>query len=148
MKNNFPHMLGAGVRLGIDPTHFLLVVKLFALALVLGNPVVGFSQSTPLEKVSQDTKSLSATEHQDSPSIEEMLKRRGIEGRINIKSITVCACLNARLPAGWRFSDYVSITTKSREENGYQNMPPVYQKAYDTVILTKEICVNKSNKKG
>ena len=33
-----------------------------------------------------------------------------------------CSCILESLPIGWDFSDYVAITTKTKDENGFKEM--------------------------
>ena len=52
-----------------------------------------------------------------------------------------CKCVSANLPMSFTFSDYVSIVTQSKEQNGYAQLTSDVQKAYDAVPAVREKCV-------
>jgi hypothetical protein len=56
-----------------------------------------------------------------------------------------CACILEHLPIAWSFSDYVAITTKSKEENQYGKMDKDYQEAYEKVTPIRDKCVYEIN---
>lgn len=58
-----------------------------------------------------------------------------------------CSCISKDLPSAWSFSDYVAITTKSKEENQYNNLDAQRRKAYDIVSSVRDKCVRAINKK-
>ncbi len=58
-----------------------------------------------------------------------------------------CGCIGKELPSAWSFSDYVAITTKSKEENQYNKLDEQYRKAYDMVFTVRDKCVRAINKK-
>ncbi|MDN8618924.1 hypothetical protein [Variovorax ginsengisoli] len=55
-----------------------------------------------------------------------------------------CTCLMKSLPVAWSFPDYIFITTRSKEENGYADMPPDMKQAYDMVAPIRNRCVNQA----
>ena len=58
-----------------------------------------------------------------------------------------CSCIIKDLPSAWSFSDYVAITTKTKEENQYNKLDEQLRKAYDKVIPIRDKCVSAINKK-
>ena len=58
-----------------------------------------------------------------------------------------CECVMKELPVAWDFDAYIAITTKTKKENGYENMSKEYKDAYDKVEGIRNSCVNKVNKK-
>lgn len=56
-----------------------------------------------------------------------------------------CACVLNELPVAWNFSDYVAITTRGKEENGYTKMSAELRSAYDKVEPIRDKCVNAIN---
>lgn len=58
-----------------------------------------------------------------------------------------CSCISKDLPSAWSFSEYVAITTKSKEENQYKKLDEQHRKAYDKVSSVRDKCVGAINKK-
>ncbi len=58
-----------------------------------------------------------------------------------------CSCISKDIPSAWSFSDYVAITTKSKEENQYNKLDAEHRKAYDMVFSVRDKCVRAINKK-
>jgi hypothetical protein len=58
-----------------------------------------------------------------------------------------CSCISKDIPSAWSFSDYVAITTKSKEENQYNKLDAQHRKAYDIVFSVRDKCVSAINKK-
>ena len=58
-----------------------------------------------------------------------------------------CSCIIENTPSAWSFSDYVAITTKSKEENQYNKLDAELRKAYDKVFSVRDKCVRAINKK-
>jgi hypothetical protein len=54
---------------------------------------------------------------------------------------TFCGCISENLPMVFSFSDYITIVTKSKVENGYAQLNADSRKAYDTVPAVREKCV-------
>ncbi len=53
-----------------------------------------------------------------------------------------CTCILNELPIAWSFYDYIAITTRSKEENGYINMDTELRFAYDKVVPIRDKCVS------
>ena len=56
-----------------------------------------------------------------------------------------CSCILKELPVAFDFSNYIAITTKSKEENGYMKLDDEYKKAYDKVRPIRDKCVTELN---
>lgn len=54
-----------------------------------------------------------------------------------------CDCLTSNLPVAWSFNDYISITTRTKEENGYTKLDSEHRAAYDKVNPIRDECVKK-----
>jgi hypothetical protein len=52
-----------------------------------------------------------------------------------------CTCIDNKLAVAWSFADYVAITTRSKEENRYDQLDPKLQPAYDSVPAARDECV-------
>jgi hypothetical protein len=52
-----------------------------------------------------------------------------------------CKCLSSNLPMQISFTDYVSIVTQSKQQNGYDQLSDDVKKAYDMVPAVREKCV-------
>jgi hypothetical protein len=52
-----------------------------------------------------------------------------------------CSCLAKDMPVAFSFDEYVAITTKSKEQNGYAGLPADTRKAYDIVPGIRDKCV-------
>jgi len=53
-----------------------------------------------------------------------------------------CSCLAKDMPVAFSFDEYIAITTKSKEQNGYASLPADTRKAYDIVPSIRDRCVN------
>ena len=58
-----------------------------------------------------------------------------------VGSPPLCKCLDSKLAVAWSFSDYVSIVTRTKEENGYDRLEPDMRAAYDNVATARDACV-------
>jgi hypothetical protein len=45
------------------------------------------------------------------------------------------------MPVAFSFDEYVAITTKTKEQNGYASLPADTRKAYDVVPGVRDRCV-------
>lgn len=61
-----------------------------------------------------------------------------------VGNLAFCGCISDKLAVTWSFADYVAITTRSREENGYANLDPGMRAAYDNVPVARDACVTPS----
>jgi hypothetical protein len=52
-----------------------------------------------------------------------------------------CACISDKLAVAWSFADYVAITTRTKEENGYEILESDLKVAYDRVGPVRDECV-------
>lgn len=61
-----------------------------------------------------------------------------------VGNLAFCGCISDKISVAWSFADYVAITTRSRDENGYENLDPSMRVAYDNVPAVRDGCVTKS----
>jgi hypothetical protein len=52
-----------------------------------------------------------------------------------------CSCIGEKLPVAWSFSDYVAITTRTKDTNGYDKLENDLKIAYDKVGPIRNECV-------
>jgi hypothetical protein len=60
---------------------------------------------------------------------------------------TFCGCLGQNLPFTIGFLDFVAITTRTKEQNGYSKLSLDQTKAYDAVAGVRDQCVRLSTTK-
>ena len=53
----------------------------------------------------------------------------------------LCGCLTENLPVLWSFDDYIAITTRTKEQNGYGAMAKDRKAAYDKFAAVRDQCV-------
>ena len=58
----------------------------------------------------------------------------------------MCKCLSENLPYALSFSDYVAITTQTKEQNGYAKLDKQTKGVYDAVGPVREKCVRENVK--
>ena len=58
----------------------------------------------------------------------------------------MCKCLSDNLPYALSFSDYVAITTQTKEQNGYAKLDKQTKGAYDAVGPVRDKCVRENVK--
>jgi len=80
-------------------------------------------------------------------ALDVFVKERATDCAKAIGYAPFCNCLVKELPIAWSFADYVSITTRTKEENGYAKMTKEYQGAYDKVAPIRDRCVKAINAK-
>lgn len=56
-----------------------------------------------------------------------------------------CSCVTENRPATFSFADYIAITTRSRDENGYAKLDAGMKAAYDKVAVVRDSCVAGNN---
>jgi len=54
---------------------------------------------------------------------------------------TFCECLKSKLPVAITFSGYISITTRSKEENMYSILSKEDKQIYDRSVQVRDLCV-------
>lgn len=80
-------------------------------------------------------------------SLDVMIKKREADCRRAIGYAPFCGCVMEELPIAWSFSDYIAITTQTKEETGYAKLKPDMKAAYDKVGPVRDRCVAKINGK-
>jgi len=108
----------------------------------------GAAQSTKsLEQIENDEKLKRAIEpiNDAESKLHAMLRRREVDCARAIGFAPFCDCVMKDLPIAWNFSEYVMITTRSKDENGYTTMGKDLQRAYDNVAPIRDRCVKAIN---
>ena len=52
-----------------------------------------------------------------------------------------CKCINDNLPLDFSFDNYIAITTKTKEQNQYENLEDDIKEAYNNTIKVRDQCV-------
>lgn len=52
-----------------------------------------------------------------------------------------CQCIANNIPLEFTFDNYIAITTKTKEQNGYENLDDDIKVAYDNTIKVRDQCV-------
>jgi hypothetical protein len=91
----------------------------------------------------QDEKLRRATDVADDvqAKLEIFIRQREADCQKAIGHQPFCNCLMKGLPIAWSFSDYIAITTRSKEDNGYTKMKIETRLAYDKVGPIRNLCV-------
>jgi hypothetical protein len=127
-------------------------MKHFALAVVLALATVGaLAQDAPtlkqLETMEQREKKLDDMLKELKSNFESAMRRRASDCARAIGYAPFCSCILKDLPVAWTFSDYVAITTRTKEENGYEKLDAQGRAAYDKVAAIRDSCVRMINSK-
>lgn len=80
-------------------------------------------------------------------SMESMTRKRRTDCLKAIGWEPFWTCIMDALPVAWSFADYVAITTRSKEENGYEKLDVDHKAAYDRVAPVRNKCVRAINTK-
>ena len=88
-----------------------------------------------LEQQIQELKTLRAQQAVGKQKAEQCLKAVGRD--------KFCNCLGDNLPAAVSFEQYIHTMVTSKEELGYGAMLPEQKKMVDTILETRETCVEK-----
>jgi hypothetical protein len=100
-----------------------------------------------------DARSPEQLEHEEKPrraidvvddaqaKLDIFIRQRETDCQKAIGHQPFCNCLMKGLPIAWSFSDYIAITTRSKEDNGYSKMKIETRLAYDKVGPIRNLCV-------
>lgn len=117
-------------------------------ALVLGTSVWAQpKQSASLEELQkrQALEKAISTLNEMDVQLDRMIKGREAACQMSVGYPPFCTCILNDLPIAWTFSDYVAITTKSKEANGYSKLDLEMRQAYDKVSPIRDKCVRQIN---
>lgn len=118
-------------------------------ALTLMSAAAGALQSKSLDQLQREELLDNAivTLNEFDAKIDKVIKKRGVDCAKAVGIKPLCDCLMTDMPIAWSFNDYVAITTKAKEENGYSKMDKEYRAAYDMVAPIRDRCVRQINAK-
>ena len=88
-----------------------------------------------LEQQIQELKTLKSRQDVGKQKSDQCLKAVGRD--------KFCSCIGENLPAGVSFEQYIHTLVTSKEELGYNAMPPEQKKTVDATLETREKCVEK-----
>jgi hypothetical protein len=93
-----------------------------------------------LERIQRLDDAMRALDKVDT-ALNDMIAKRKMACIRAFGSTSFCSCLSENLPVAFTFDDYVAITTKSKDENGYSRLAADIRKAYDLVPPVRDRCV-------
>jgi hypothetical protein len=112
-------------------------------ALVLLSAATGVVSAQSLEEIQRREQAEAAVRKLDelTAQMDEMTRTRELDCLKAFGRKPFCHCINEKLPVVLSFSEYVSITTRSKEANGYEKLSPDLREAYDRVTSIRNHCV-------
>lgn len=118
-----------------------LIVVAMLLGLSLCSAAVAGGQS--LEKISQVERIDNAMDalNQLSATFDTMSRTRQTDCLKAFGNASFCSCIGDKLAVAWSFSDYIAITTRNKEINGYDKLESDLKVAYDKVAPIRDGCV-------
>lgn len=126
-------------------------MKLIRLSVLLAAiSSVSLAQDTrSLEEVQgqEQTEKLLDTLNKLEAQMNTMTKQREVDCTKAVGYAPFCNCIMEDLPVAWTFSDYISITTRTQDENGYSKLDAEHKSAYDKVAPIRDKCVRLINSK-
>jgi hypothetical protein len=120
------------------------MLRLYCLGVVLlASSAFGQADARSLEQLEQEEKLRRAIDVVDDvqAKLEIFIRQREADCQKAIGHQPFCNCLMKGLPIAWSFSDYIAITTRSKEDNGYSKMKIETRLAYDKVGPIRNLCV-------
>ena len=123
-------------------------VILFAALLLVAGVTTGQSSKT-LEQLHTEDKIRRLQESIERAEVElnAITKRREIDCAKAVGIAPFCECLTRDLPVVWSFADYVAITTRTKDQNGFDKMENDMRAAYNLVAPIRDKCVRAANAK-
>ena len=127
----------------------LLVITIFHLVGLLSISSVLAQEGMTLQQIEQNEarENLSETINKLDTLLTRMDRQWKTDCAKAVGYEPFCSCISKHIPSAWSFSDYVAITTKSKEENQYNKLDTQHRKAYDIVSSVRDKCVRAINKK-
>jgi len=125
-------------------------MKRFIITTIMTLPLVVFAQSTkPIEQLRREEDLRRAIEVIDEidSRLNTLVKKREADCEMAIGYKPFCACILKELPVAWSFTDYIFITTRTKEENGYSKLDKEHKLAYEKVGGIRDMCVKTINAK-
>ena len=104
------------------------------------------SKERSIEQIQQDNNAARALQDFTN-SLDTLMDAKRADCEKAIGYSPFCSCVLESLPLAWTFSDYVAITTKTKDENGFKEMDKELQAAYEKVITIRDKCVIQINSK-
>lgn len=98
-----------------------------------------------LERVEQYQRAIDASNKLEA-LVDETSRKRTLACTRAFGHTTMCKCLSDNLPYAFSFSDYVAITTQTKEQNAYAKLDKQMKLAYDNVGPVRDKCVRETLK--
>lgn len=121
--------------------------RLLSIALIVLSTAASAQPSKSLEQLRREeqlNKAIVALDDFDS-KLNILVKNREMECTMAVGYAPFCGCVLEELPIAWGFGDYVAITTRSKEDNGYSKLNKDMRSAYDKVAAIRDRCVARIN---
>jgi hypothetical protein len=112
----------------------LLILTLVPAAVASGQSLEQINQVERIDKAMDALNQLSAT-------FDTMSRTRRTDCLKAFGSEAFCSCIGDKLAVAWSFSDYIAITTRAKEANGYDKLESELKVAYDKVGPIRDECV-------
>lgn len=116
-----------------------VVVVAFLLVCSFGTSAQSLQQLEQLERLDKAMEVIDQMETQ----LNSMTRVRRVECQRAFGYEPFCDCIMDALPVAWSFADYIAITTRSKEQNGYASLDAEFRSAYDKVPGIRDQCVAK-----
>lgn len=118
-----------------------------AAILVLVSLAVNAQEGKGLQQIQEEESLQRAVDklNELDASLKSMVNQRDTDCLKAVGYQPFCSCILKGLPVAWSFSDYVAITTQTKEKNGYSDMDADFRAAYDKVIPIRDKCVKAIN---
>jgi hypothetical protein len=100
----------------------------------------GSASLSDLEQAQKYDEALRALERVKS-TLNDLVASRNMACMRAVGYAPFCSCLAKDMPVAFSFDEYIAITTKSKEQNGYVSLPADTRKAYDIVPSIRDRCV-------
>jgi hypothetical protein len=122
-------------------------IFLLLLYLLVSSAIAQPSKSIEQLRKEEDFRRATAALDDLDSKLNTIIKKRTSDCEMAVGYKPFCNCILKDLPVAWSFNDYVSIATRSKEENGYSKMDKELRSAYDKVIPIRDFCVKTINAK-
>jgi len=122
-----------------------MLLALFGLVLHAAHAQQKEPQLSDLEKLGQHQRTIDSSKKLRA-LVEEQSQQRNLACMKAFGHTGMCKCLTESLPFVFSFSDYIAITTQSKEQNSYAKLDKDMQRAYNRVGPVRDKCVRESFK--
>jgi hypothetical protein len=98
-----------------------------------------------LEKLDRYQRAIDASNKLEA-MVDENARKRTLACMKAFGHAPMCQCLSDNLPYAFTLTDYIAITTQTKEQNGYAKLDKDMKAAYDRVASVRDKCVRETIK--